>query len=82
MSTQDEAARIGAGIRRVRHAISMTLQEVSDKSGVELSVISRLERGERGASVESIRAIVVDGLGMTLAKFFRALDDADEAKAS
>lgn len=63
---------VGAQIRRERAASGITLQRLSDETGVSLSMISLLERGEHGVSLW--RAVLLcDYLGSGIDK---CLEDA------
>jgi transcriptional regulator with XRE-family HTH domain len=51
-STTDPEGEIGTRIRAARAARRMTLTELSQKTGISLSTLSRLESGQRKATVK------------------------------
>ena len=48
---------IGAQLRELRHARQETLEEVSAATGLSVAMLSRIERGERLPSPESVEAL-------------------------
>ena len=48
---------IGAQLRELRHARQETLEEVSTATGLSVAMLSRIERGERLPSPESVEAL-------------------------
>jgi transcriptional regulator with XRE-family HTH domain len=50
-------SKIGPWIRRLRHERHMTLAQVSKKSGLDASLISRLERGQKKATARDVIGI-------------------------
>lgn len=60
---------IGRRVAERRTALSLSLQEIADRTGVSRAMVSRIERGEVHAS-----AVVLDklcaGLGLTLSALF------------
>lgn len=45
MSDDIDVAWLGARLRRMRKKRNLTLQEVSDKTGIKVATLSRIERG-------------------------------------
>lgn len=50
---------VGEQIRYIRKARGLTQQELAEKSNLQLSYISDVERGERNISLETLEKIVV-----------------------
>ena len=70
MDVQDELPLlIGRRVARRRAELSLSLEQIADRTGVSRAMVSRIERGEVHAS-----AVVLDklcgGLGMTLSTLF------------
>lgn len=65
--------KIGDTIRLLRKAKKMTLQELSNKSGVALASISRMETGRMSGTIESHNDIA-RVLGVTLSYLYRVTD--------
>ncbi|MEL3974295.1 helix-turn-helix transcriptional regulator [Rossellomorea oryzaecorticis] len=49
---------IGKNIRRHRRAKEITIQELSEKSGLTVNYISLIEKGDANASLNKIHAII------------------------
>jgi DNA-binding transcriptional MerR regulator/uncharacterized RmlC-like cupin family protein len=62
---------LGEQLRRLRVKSRKTLREVSEETGLSISFISALERGESGASVASLRRLA-DVYRVTLREIFGA----------
>jgi transcriptional regulator with XRE-family HTH domain len=60
---------IGARIRQLRVAQSLTLDELSTASGVSRAMISRIERGEASPTA-SLLGRLCAALGLSLSAFF------------
>jgi len=58
----DNDSRIGSRIKRTRNALGLTLRQVSERSGVPLSTISKVEKGQK-TSVDTL-VKVARGLGV------------------
>lgn len=64
-STAQTLAAIGRQTRKVRQARSMTLKDVSDSSGISVSMLSLVERGRVAPSIGSL-IVLADALGVTI----------------
>ena len=51
------ASQFGEMLRRLRHEKGATLSEVADATGVSIPMLSRMERGERLPSSETLKAL-------------------------
>lgn len=60
----------GKRLRAARHAVGWTLQQVADASGISVTTISRVERGQLALSYEKFSALA-QTLQMDLAAMFR-----------
>lgn len=58
-------------LRQIRHQARKTLQEISETTGLSISFISALERGDSGASVASLR-LLADAYNMNMREIFGA----------
>lgn len=65
---------IGSTIRELRHLKQMTLDELSKKSNVSVSLLSMIERNK---SVPTVRTLekAVDALGTTISTLFGDIED-------
>lgn len=68
--TATTATAPGAAIRTRRKALKMTLGQLSRASGVDVSQLSKLERGLCGTGVDTFDRIATS-LGWTPAEFWR-----------
>lgn len=66
---QRELKQFGAALRRIRQHKGMTLEQVSEKSGINTGNLSRMERGQQGWSHESLTNIAA-ALGVRVADLF------------
>lgn len=69
----------GATIRRLRLEKDLTQRALAERSGLDVSYISGIERGCRNASLKSLEK-VAKGLGCSMSKTFEALDRLDLKK--
>jgi transcriptional regulator with XRE-family HTH domain len=69
--TERTIRRIGSQIRQLRQARGLKLQELSDRSGVSVSMLSMLERGVAGASIGTLVA-VSSAVGVHMSDLFEA----------
>ena len=69
----------GATIRRLRLEKDLTQRALAERSGLDTSYISGIERGCRNASLKSLEK-VAKGLGCPISKTFEALDGLDLKK--
>ncbi len=66
--------RLGALVREVRTERGVQQQELARLLGVPSSVLSKIEKGERGLDVLEARAVCL-ALGVPLAVFVQRLED-------
>lgn len=64
---------IGRRLKRFRRQTRITQEELADRSQLSRNYIGNIERGEKIASLITIRRIV-KGLEITLAQFFDGID--------
>lgn len=69
----------GATIRRLRLEKDLTQRKLAERSGLDTSYISGIERGCRNVSLKSLEK-VAKGLGCPISKTFKALDRLDLKK--
>lgn len=60
---------VGPVVRRMRQGAAMTLQQMSDNTGLSQSFLSQFERGRTQASISSLR-LITDALGMNMNDVF------------
>lgn len=48
---------VGDNVRRIRHEVGLSQEELADRAKLHRTYISSIERGERNISVENIFAI-------------------------
>jgi transcriptional regulator with XRE-family HTH domain len=60
---------ISSTVRRLRLLKGLTIQDLADNSGIDRSFLSRLERGERDWTVETLGR-VMRGLGEKIVVVF------------
>jgi len=63
---------IGARIRTRRHELGLTLDQVSRRAGISLSLLHQLEKGQTWASVKSLHSIC-GALGYKLERLFEGI---------
>jgi ActR/RegA family two-component response regulator/DNA-binding XRE family transcriptional regulator len=63
---------LGAAIRERRKALSLTLANMSDRTGVSLGYLSQIELGKNSASIETLYRICL-ALGMKMSELFHAV---------
>jgi len=71
-------AQLGSGIRALRHARGLTLGELSERTGISVSMLSMVERGQANPTVGTLIA-VASALGVEMADLF---DPPQQAEAS
>ena len=69
----------GATIRRLRLEKDLTQRELAERSGLDVSYISGIERGCRNVSLKSLEK-VAKGLGCPISMTFMDLDTIDLKK--
>jgi transcriptional regulator with XRE-family HTH domain len=60
---------VGGRLRSLRRSRRLTLREIADRSGLSESFVSQLERGQTGATVQSLQRIA-DALGIEVSDLF------------
>lgn len=48
---------VGHNVRRIRHEVGLSQEELADRAKLHRTYISSIERGERNVSIENIFAI-------------------------
>jgi transcriptional regulator with XRE-family HTH domain len=73
----EEALResLGGVIRERRKSLKLTLQQMSQRTGVSLGYLSQIELGKNSASIETLYRISL-ALGMRMADLFQAVQKA------
>jgi transcriptional regulator with XRE-family HTH domain len=61
--------QIGAGIRRLRNSMGLTLGEVAKRSNISPGMLSRMENGDVSPSLETLGSLAA-ALGVPLGHFF------------
>lgn len=64
----------GTAIRAIRREQGLLLRDIAHRTGLSVGYLSRLERGEAGASDDTLRRIA-DALGVDPADLTRGADD-------
>lgn len=70
-----DPAAIGPRVRALREAMSLSLRELSERSGVSAATLSQVERGESSPTLV-VATRIADGLELTLSQLLR-LDEGD-----
>lgn len=66
---------LGARVRALRDAMSLSLRELAERSGVSAPMLSQVERGETSPTIH-VAAKIASGLGLRLSQLLR-LDESD-----
>ncbi len=66
---QDDDVAMGAQLRALRKAKSLSLQQLSDQCGLSIGLISQIERGLSSPSVKALRSLA-EALGVTVGWLF------------
>ncbi|WP_231490105.1 cupin domain-containing protein [Gluconobacter roseus] len=74
---EDEGMDLGARLRFVRTARSLSQRELAKRTGVTNSTISLIESGDMNPSVGTLKR-VLDGIPVTLGEFFSIAPDGGE----
>ncbi|MGI8556811.1 MAG: helix-turn-helix domain-containing protein [Solirubrobacteraceae bacterium] len=69
---------VGSRVRALREAMSLTLRELSERSGVSAPMLSQVERGETSPTLQ-IAARIASGLDLRLSQLLR-LDEGGEVQ--
>jgi transcriptional regulator with XRE-family HTH domain len=78
--SQDPVASIGPRIRLLRDAMSLSLRDLADRSGVSAQMLSQVERGETSPTL-AVAAKIAAGLELTLSQLLR-LDEGEHIAVS
>jgi XRE family transcriptional regulator, regulator of sulfur utilization len=79
-ASQDPVAAIGPRIRLLRDAMSLSLRDLADRSGVSAQMLSQVERGETSPTL-AVAAKIAAGLELTLSQLLR-LDEGEHIAVS
>lgn len=69
----------GNSIRKLRAKKKLSQRALAERSGLDVSYLSGIERGVRNASLKSLES-VAKGLGCSIAETFKDLDNLDLEK--
>ena len=69
----------GNSIRKLRATKKLSQRALSERSGLDVSYLSGIERGVRNPSLKSLES-VAKGLGCSIAETFKDLDQLDLKK--
>lgn len=69
---------IGTRLREERHRLSLTLQDVADRSGLSLGMISKIENSQTSPSLRTL-ARLSQALEVPVTTFFRGLEEERDA---
>jgi transcriptional regulator with XRE-family HTH domain len=67
---QSDIAPVGPRIRALREAMSLSLRDLADRSGVSAQMLSQVERGETSPTL-AVAAKIAAGLELTLSQLLR-----------
>jgi len=76
----DPIAAVGPRIRALREAMSLSLRDLADRSGVSAQMLSQVERGETSPTL-AVAAKIASGLELTLSQLLR-LDEGQHVAVS
>jgi XRE family transcriptional regulator, regulator of sulfur utilization len=76
----DPIAAVGPRIRALREAMSLSLRDLADRSGVSAQMLSQVERGETSPTL-AVAAKIASGLELTLSQLLR-LDEGQHVAIS
>ncbi|WP_062090140.1 helix-turn-helix domain-containing protein [Caballeronia udeis] len=71
----------GQAVRALRNKLGLTLQEVSERTGLAVSTISKLEMGRASMSYEKL-SLMSSGLGINMSELLGLLADSVETEAA
>lgn len=77
----DLSVEIGKRIRNYRIGKKMSQEELAEKCGLHPTYIGQVERGEKNATLESIRKIT-QGLSITMSVLFKKFQTDENCKSS
>jgi transcriptional regulator with XRE-family HTH domain len=78
--TSEPIAAVGPRIRALREAMSLSLRDLADRSGVSAQMLSQVERGETSPTLV-VAAKIAAGLELTLSQLLR-LDEGQHVAVS
>ncbi len=61
--------QIGKRVRDLRNTLSFTQEELATKTGISVSFLSMIERGERRPTLKTL-VVISEAMGVTLSQFF------------
>jgi transcriptional regulator with XRE-family HTH domain len=70
MSTVEAAIHIGPRVRALRAAMSFSLRDLADRSGVSAPMLSQVERGETSPTL-AVASRIASGLDLSLSQLLR-----------
>src|SRR5213079_1814320 len=70
VAVAEPALAIGARVRALREAMSLSLRDLADRSGVSAQMLSQVERGENSPTL-AVAAKIAAGLELTLSQLLR-----------
>lgn len=73
----DEVPAIGTRVRALREAMTLSLRDLAERSGVSAPMLSQVERGETSPTL-AVAAKIATGLDLTLSQLLR-LDESTHA---
>src|ERR1700759_3783463 len=76
----DPAPAVGPRVRALREAMSLSLRDLADRSGVSAQMLSQVERGETSPTL-AVAAKIASGLELTLSQLLR-LDEGQHGPIS
>src|ERR1700709_2935313 len=76
----DQQIHIGPRIRALREAMSLSLRDLTERSGVSAQMLSQVERGETSPTL-AVAAKIASGLELTLSQLLR-LDEGQHVAVS
>lgn len=65
-----DLAQIGARVRRIRHRLGMTVDEVARSADLSIGIVSQLERGQGNPSLSTLCRLA-DGIGVHVADLLK-----------
>src|SRR5205085_790539 len=74
MSASALREALGNAIRERRKALSLTLAQMAERTGVSLGYLSQIELGKNSASIETLYRISL-GLGMKMSELFQTVQN-------
>jgi len=79
-ATSDPSSSVGPRVRALREAMSLSLRDLAERSGVSAPMLSQVERGETSPTLASATKIAA-GLELTLSQLLR-LDEGQHVAVS